>query len=64
MFPEYEQKKLNEMGIQIINAEQLTNENLRDEKWYIEDKCHPSFQYWSLILPKFSKIIKNEELSQ
>lgn len=60
MFPDWELKNLQNMGISVINAETLTNENLRDEKWYIEDKCHPSSEYWQLIMPQLSAIIKQQ----
>lgn len=59
MFPSNELTFLEELGIKVINAEELTNENLRDEKWYIEDKSHPSSQYRQLIVPKLSEIIKS-----
>lgn len=60
MFPDDELKKIEAMGIEVVNAENLTSENLRDEKWYIEDKCHPSSNYWKLIVPKLAHIIKQE----
>ena len=61
MFPPEELSKIEKMNINVINAEDLTNENIREEKWYIEDKCHPSASYWKLIAPKFSKMIKDDK---
>jgi hypothetical protein len=52
-FPEWEQKKIEDMGITVINAENLINEDIKDESFYIFDKTHPNAQYWQEITPKF-----------
>ena len=55
MFPDYELKKLQKMGITVIDAETLTNSDLKDEIYYLEDKNHPNAEYWKLIIPELSK---------
>ena len=47
------------MGINIINAELLTDKDIKNEKYYLSDKCHPNAEYWRLIVPALANKLKN-----
>ncbi len=55
--PEYEIKKLEEMGITVIRVENLIDKeiNIYDEKYWLPDNIHPASEAWDIILPELVK---------
>ena len=52
-------KKLKENGFNVIDTKEITNENLKSEKYFMNDNYHPKEAAWDLLLPE---IIKYSEL--
>lgn len=57
-FSEEEKKNIQKMGIQVVDASTLVDIDLKNEKYYIDDKCHPSTAYWENVSLSFSKFLK------
>lgn len=54
--PEYEIKKLEEMGISVVKVTDFTKDiNIYDKKYWLPDDIHPTEEAWDLILPYFAK---------
>lgn len=45
-------KKLEKNGFIVISTKELTDENLRDEKYEMQDNNHPTEAAWDLLVPK------------
>ena len=52
-----EKKFLEKENIIVIDAQSLTNKDLMDEKYYLEDKEHPNSEYWNSIIFNFIKTL-------
>ena len=44
-------QKLSEAGFTVINAYDLTNEDIRNDKKYMQDNFHPTGEAWDLLTP-------------
>lgn len=56
-FNKEEIKKLKEMGVILINAEELVGHQLRKDKYRVADKDHPSELSWDEIAPRLVKTL-------
>ena len=52
-------KNLQKIGINVISSEQLTNENLNDNKYTISDGYHPNEKAWELLSKPLVQKIEN-----
>ncbi len=54
--PDYEIKKIEDMGITVVKAKDFLGEiNIYEEKYWLPDKIHPTSEVWDLILPQIKE---------
>lgn len=68
MYEEYDilyrdmlKKKLEDNGFTVISTKDLTDENLNDEKYMMQDNHHPTEEAWNLLTPKIVESLKLNE---
>ena len=52
---EYIKDKLKENNFIILDANELTDENLATKKYLTQDKLHPNEKAWDILVPKITK---------
>lgn len=45
-------QKLKQEGFTVISTKDLTNEDLKTEKWQMQDNHHPTEEAWNMLTPK------------
>ena len=58
MYKEELRKKLEDNGFVVLETKDITNEDLRIEKYQMQDNHHPSEQAWDMLVPKIAELLK------